>query len=94
MLWQVTTWLELKDKLMPNGRIMVNCGGIDEASVVMDETLNPETSSIDGTWVQNSTVKALSKAFPGQVGIPLLKIYFVHLIANVPAFDLSSRVLQ
>ncbi|KAE8099833.1 hypothetical protein FH972_017784 [Carpinus fangiana] len=66
-LQKATTWLELKDKLMPNGRIMVNCGGIDEASVVMDETLNPKTSSIDGTWVQNSTVKALSKAFPGQL---------------------------
>lgn len=72
---------------------MVNCGGMDEASVVMDETLYPKTSSIDGTWVQNSTVEALSKAFPGQVGILLLKI-LCSFDYPVAASDLSSRVLQ
>ena len=54
---------------MPNGRLMVNCCGIDEASNVIDGVVHPKNSSIDGTWVQNSTIKALSKAFPGKVGI-------------------------
>ncbi|KAK1440879.1 hypothetical protein QVD17_06712 [Tagetes erecta] len=48
-LQQVETWLQLNDKLMPNGRLMVNCGGT--------------TSS----WENNSTLKTLCKAFPGQV---------------------------
>uniref|UniRef100_A0A2N9H2X9 PABS domain-containing protein n=1 Tax=Fagus sylvatica TaxID=28930 RepID=A0A2N9H2X9_FAGSY len=68
-LQEVKTWLEFNDRLMPNGRLMVNCGGIDEASNVIDGVVHPKNSSIDGTWVQNSTIKALSKAFPGKVGI-------------------------
>ncbi|KAL8107075.1 uncharacterized protein LOC141670587 [Apium graveolens] len=51
------TWLDIKDKLMPNGRIMVNCGGSDIGASVSDE----------GTWEQNSTIKALCQAFPGEV---------------------------
>ncbi|GJW19050.1 S-adenosyl-L-methionine-dependent methyltransferases superfamily protein [Tanacetum coccineum] len=51
-LQEVQTWLELHDKLMPNGRLMVNCGGsIDN----------------DGPWEKNSTLYTLCKAFPGQV---------------------------
>ncbi|KAF3950970.1 hypothetical protein CMV_023332 [Castanea mollissima] len=68
-LQKVQTWLELNDRLMPNGRLMVNCGGIDEAADVIDGVVHPKNSSIDGTWVQNYTIKALSKAFPGKVGI-------------------------
>ncbi|KAL4625113.1 hypothetical protein ACB092_05G000600 [Castanea dentata] len=63
----VQTWLELNDRLMPNGRLMVNCGGIDEAADVIDGVVHPKNSSIDGTWVQNYTIKALSKAFPGKL---------------------------
>ncbi|KDP34909.1 hypothetical protein JCGZ_09197 [Jatropha curcas] len=62
-LQEVATWLELNDRLMPGGRFMVNCGGIDEKLENENAITNPK--SID--WVQNSTVKALSKAFPGQV---------------------------
>ncbi|KAL1834676.1 hypothetical protein DCAR_0104889 [Daucus carota subsp. sativus] len=51
------TWLEMKDKLMPNGRIMVNCGGSDVGAPVSDES----------SWEQNSTIKALCQAFPGEV---------------------------
>lgn len=59
---QVSTWLKLKKLLMPNGRFMVNCGGTVGAS----EQLT--TASLRNTsLVQNSTIKALSKAFPGQV---------------------------
>ncbi|CAB4276889.1 unnamed protein product [Prunus armeniaca] len=66
-LQEVTTWLELKDQLMPNGRLMVNCGGVDGASDVRDGTAHPKNISSDDSWLQNSTIKALSKAFPGQV---------------------------
>ncbi|XP_050278531.1 uncharacterized protein LOC126720258 isoform X1 [Quercus robur] len=66
-LQEVQTWLELNDRLMPNGRLMVNCGGIDEAADVIDGVVHPKNSSIDGTWVQNFTIKALSKAFPGKL---------------------------
>ncbi|KAG6625181.1 hypothetical protein CIPAW_16G078500 [Carya illinoinensis] len=66
-LQEVNTWLELTDRLMPKGRLMVNCGGINEVSVVTDGVPRPETSSIDGPWVQNSTIQALLKAFPEQL---------------------------
>ncbi|KAK9078980.1 hypothetical protein SSX86_000649 [Deinandra increscens subsp. villosa] len=55
-LQEVETWLQLYDKLMPNGRLMVNCGG-------------GSTCGHDGLseWEKNSTLKTLCKAFPGQV---------------------------
>ncbi|XP_050223066.1 uncharacterized protein LOC126673121 [Mercurialis annua] len=55
-LHEVATWLDLSKRLMPNGRFMVNCGGISE-----------KPDNADGTWMENPTVKALSEAFPGQV---------------------------
>ncbi|XP_048333869.2 uncharacterized protein LOC107421997 isoform X1 [Ziziphus jujuba] len=61
-LEEVTTWSELYNLLMPNGRFMVNCGGTSGAT---DSIGNPD-SSTNETCVQNSTIKALSKAFPGQ----------------------------
>ncbi|CAL5374137.1 unnamed protein product [Camellia sinensis] len=64
----VATWLELYEKLMPNGRLMVNCGAANDGA---SNTISPEVSSIDGTWVQNSTIKALCQAFPGHVGLLL-----------------------
>ncbi|KAJ0595016.1 putative S-adenosyl-L-methionine-dependent methyltransferase [Helianthus annuus] len=51
-LQEVQTWLDINDKLMPNGRIMVNCGA---------------GSCGDSVWDQNSTLKTLCQAFPGQV---------------------------
>ncbi|XP_031287797.1 uncharacterized protein LOC116146527 isoform X1 [Pistacia vera] len=60
-LQEPATWLKLKERLMPDGRFMVNCGGIGEAS----ETSQPESE--DDTWLQNSTIKALSESFPGEV---------------------------
>lgn len=66
-LQEVSTWSELRDKLMPNGRIMVNCGGVtDESSVPIAET-RPECSPTDQTWQQNSTLRTLYKAFPEQL---------------------------
>ncbi|KAB2636970.1 hypothetical protein D8674_027504 [Pyrus ussuriensis x Pyrus communis] len=66
-LQEVTTWLELKIQLKPYGRLMVNCGGIDEPSDVRDGTAHPKNISTDDSWLPNSTIQALSKAFPGQV---------------------------
>ncbi|KAF5816805.1 putative S-adenosyl-L-methionine-dependent methyltransferase [Helianthus annuus] len=56
-LQEVQTWLDINDKLMPNGRIMVNCGG----------TTSVAGSCGDSVWDQNSTLKTLCQAFPGQV---------------------------
>lgn len=64
---QVSTWLELHDRLMANGRLMVNCGGIDEGSSVVDGSTGLDNLSNDEAWLLNSALKALSKAFPGQV---------------------------
>ncbi|XP_022767924.1 uncharacterized protein LOC111312150 isoform X2 [Durio zibethinus] len=61
-LQEVETWLELSDRLMPDGRLMVNCGGVSESSI--DGKLHHQ--SVDDVWIQNSTIKALAKAFPGQ----------------------------
>ena len=59
-LLQVETWLEIAKKLMPDGRIMVNCGAGDAAvSLAADADVS--------SWVQNPTIKALCSAFPGQV---------------------------
>lgn len=58
-LQEVETWLELGNKLMPNGRIMVNCGGAtDEISATVDN---------EGIWLLNSTLQTLYKAFPEQL---------------------------
>jgi hypothetical protein len=54
ILIQAETWLQIAKKLMPDGRIMVNCGGDTE-------------ESLSSYWVQNPTIKALCSAFPGQV---------------------------
>ncbi|KAL3844965.1 hypothetical protein ACJIZ3_002368 [Penstemon smallii] len=59
-LEEADTWLELYDKLMPNGRFMVNCGAGESQN---DDSI----SMIDGSWKLNATIRALCKAFPGQV---------------------------
>ncbi|KAK8649211.1 hypothetical protein V6N13_129945 [Hibiscus sabdariffa] len=62
-LQEVKTWLELSNRLMPYGRLMVNCGGVSESSI--DGKVNHQ--SVDEIWILNSTIKALAEAFPGQV---------------------------
>lgn len=52
---------------MANGRFMVNCGGIDVSSSVAFGSNDPESLSNDEAWLLNAAMKALSKAFPGQV---------------------------
>ncbi|KAF0911087.1 hypothetical protein E2562_005469 [Oryza meyeriana var. granulata] len=67
-LQEVETWLQIAKKLMPDGRIMVNCGGADAAVSLADDT-SPSS------WVQNPTIKALCAAFPSQLLIPLKDIH-------------------
>ncbi|KAE8697745.1 S-adenosyl-L-methionine-dependent methyltransferases superfamily protein isoform 2 [Hibiscus syriacus] len=62
-LQEVEIWLKLRDRLMPNGRFMVNCGGVSESSI--DGKVHHQSD--DEIWIQNSTIKALAEAFPGQV---------------------------
>ncbi|KAK1305290.1 hypothetical protein QJS10_CPB11g01915 [Acorus calamus] len=66
-LQEVATWLELEKRLSPNGRIMVNCAGAHvERSTLGGESINTKLSS-NGSWIQNSTIKTLCKAFPGNL---------------------------
>lgn len=73
-LSQAETWLEIAKKLMPDGRIMVNCGGADTpVSLAADTGVS--------SWVQNPTIKALCSAFPGQVRVIVtrpLKLYIFN----------------
>ncbi|XP_029126053.1 uncharacterized protein LOC109792768 isoform X2 [Cajanus cajan] len=65
-LQEVSTWLELHERLMANGRFMVNCGGSDGGPNAMDGTTDSEIPSSDESWLLNPALRALSKAFPGQ----------------------------
>ncbi|BAS82081.1 Os03g0126300, partial [Oryza sativa Japonica Group] len=83
-LLQVETWLEIAKKLMPDGRIIVNCGGADAAvSLANDTGLS--------SWVQNSTIKALCAAFPGQLNWKRLSekesVNYVALTGPLPNLD-------
>ncbi|CAN6895991.1 unnamed protein product [Brassica oleracea] len=64
-LQQVQMWHDLASRLMPNGRIMVNCAGIEEEKVVTNE--KPKLVLGDSVWMLNPTIKVMSEAFPGQV---------------------------
>ncbi|KFK31628.1 hypothetical protein AALP_AA6G137400 [Arabis alpina] len=64
-LQHVPVWLDLASRLMPNGRLMVNCAGIETEQVVTNGKTNLELSDL--AWMLNSTIKILSEAFPGQV---------------------------
>ncbi|OEL37622.1 C-terminal binding protein AN [Dichanthelium oligosanthes] len=78
-LQEVETWLQIAKKLMPDGRIMVNCGGAD-----VEE-------SLASSWVQNPTVKALCSAFPGQLNWKRLSekesVNYVALTGPLPDLD-------
>ncbi|XP_051183516.1 uncharacterized protein [Lolium perenne] len=99
-LQEVETWLEIAKKLMPDGRIMVNCGGADTAvSLAADTGVS--------SWVQNPTIKALCSAFPGQLNWKRLSekesVNYVALTGPLPDLEewstsvpseLSPRVKQ
>ncbi|EOA15142.1 hypothetical protein CARUB_v10028518mg [Capsella rubella] len=92
-LQEVPIWLELASRLMPNGRLMVNCAGI-ESEIVNGK---PQLVLDDLAWKLNSTVKFLSEAFPGQVSwkrTPDSKgLNFVALTGGLPDLsDWSNKV--
>lgn len=99
-LQEAETWLEIAKKLMPDGRIMVNCGGAD-AAVSLAGGTSPSS------WVQNPTIKALCSAFPGQLNWKRLSekesVNYVALTGPLPDLDewsssvpseLSAKVKQ
>ncbi|KAL3505678.1 hypothetical protein ACH5RR_031060 [Cinchona calisaya] len=55
-LEEVETWVEMKEKLMQNGRIMVNCGGVCVEEV--------NKGCLD--WEKNYALRAMKKAFDGE----------------------------
>eukprot|EP00249_Psilotum_nudum_P001241 c13613_g1_i1 orf=74-988(+) len=59
-LQQVDTWLDLKGRLKPGGRIMINCGGI-----------HAEDTIENGTWIWedggDATLMAMFQAFDHQI---------------------------
>ncbi|KAF9587201.1 hypothetical protein IFM89_039590 [Coptis chinensis] len=61
-LQEVTTWLELSNKLMSHGRIMVNCGGAHAKTVESWDGITHKNS-----WDQNSTIRALCSVFAGNL---------------------------
>ncbi|XP_044371466.1 uncharacterized protein [Triticum aestivum] len=99
-LQEAETWLEIAKKLMPDGRIMVNCGAGDTAiSLAADADVS--------SWVQNPTIKALCSAFPGQLNWKRLSekesVNYVALTGPLPDLEewstsvpseLSLRVKQ
>ena len=99
-LQEAETWLEIAKKLMPDGRIMVNCGGADTpVSLAADTGVS--------SWVQNPTIKALCAAFPGQLNWKRLSekesVNYVALTGPLPDLEewstsvpseLSPRVKQ
>ncbi|XP_058203144.1 uncharacterized protein LOC131317629 isoform X2 [Rhododendron vialii] len=95
-LQEVSTWLELHGKLMPNGRFMVNCGAANDG---VSDTTSPESWSIDRSWVQNSTIRALCQAFPREVGLNWKKMpkeegeNYVALTGPLPDLATWSAVL-
>lgn len=66
-LKQDATWLEIEKKLMSNGRIMVNCGGAHSELSSSGDQAAYANASPKGSWLQNSTIKALCQAFPGRL---------------------------
>ncbi|GFP78805.1 hypothetical protein PHJA_000024000 [Phtheirospermum japonicum] len=66
-LEQAGTWLELYDKLMPNGRLMVNCGAGEHMLSARHGVHQHGALSMGGIWKLNATIRALCQAFPGKV---------------------------
>ncbi len=71
-IWQPETWHELKQRLRPRGRIMVNCGG----SCVECRDSQPDCD--DGTWTwedgsaaRDATLYAMAHVFPQVAFFPL-----------------------
>ncbi|XP_020579200.1 uncharacterized protein LOC110023899 [Phalaenopsis equestris] len=97
-LQEVTTWLDIEKKLMPRGRIMVNCGGVH--AEITDSgyiKVNGNISS-KGSWVQNSTIRAMCRAFPSKLSWKRLEgkdsENYLALSGPVPDLDAWSAALS
>ncbi|PKA59594.1 hypothetical protein AXF42_Ash018061 [Apostasia shenzhenica] len=66
-LREAATWLEMEEKLMPNGRVMVNCGGMHAEISDSGYIKINRKNSFNGQWVQNSTIRAMCRAFPDKL---------------------------
>ncbi|XP_049349984.1 uncharacterized protein LOC125814564 [Solanum verrucosum] len=66
-LEEVRTWLEMNNMLMPNGRLMVNCGAATKELSDTSEMMQPDIPKRDDPLELNATINALCKAFPEQV---------------------------
>ncbi|KAJ3682063.1 hypothetical protein LUZ60_014636 [Juncus effusus] len=64
-LLEEETWVELSKKLMQNGRIMVNCSGRDKQEYYRERKIAP--MKLSRSWTENSCIKTLNRALPGQV---------------------------
>lgn len=71
--------------LMPNGRIMVNCGAATKELSDNSEMMQLDISKRDDPLELNATINALCKAFPEQVGY-LNSIYLLCLVKPVQNF--------
>ncbi|XP_055819549.1 uncharacterized protein LOC129888630 [Solanum dulcamara] len=96
-LQEVTTWLEMNKMLMPNGRLMVNCGAATKELSNTSEMMQPDISKRDDPRELNTTINALCKAFPEQVGWKKLpKIAgenYLALTGPLPDLDIWSAHL-
>lgn len=62
------TWLALKSRLRPGGRIMVNCGGACvEKSDSKSDVENGTWTWEDGAASKDATLAAMALSFPGQL---------------------------
>lgn len=68
--------------LMPNGRLMVNCGAATKELSNTSEMMQPDISEGDDPRELNTTINALCKAFPEQVG-NLNSIYLLCSVKSV-----------
>ncbi|CAN6463754.1 unnamed protein product [Victoria cruziana] len=62
-LEEASTWMELGKKLMPNGRIMVNCGGALDEDCSLDKRMDHVHLSSHGILGKNPAVEAMCEAF-------------------------------
>lgn len=96
-LQEVTTWLDIKKKLMPHGRIMVNCGGAHAEITESGYIKENENISSKGSWVWNSTIKAMCRAFPGKLNWKRMEgksgENYLALTGPVPDLDAWSAAL-
>ncbi|KAG0472652.1 hypothetical protein HPP92_014067 [Vanilla planifolia] len=96
-LSEVATWVEMKKKLMPNGRIMVNCGGAHAEVAESGYIKVNRSSSSDDSWVHNSTIRALCRAFPGELNWKRMESTtsenYLALTGTMPKLEAWSEAL-